>query len=443
MNQSACRPTNEAGTGGVSCTEVDIGAKLLGSRREFLSTSAPPRRSQGKSGIPSRAPALPTERDAPTTESATAAGSSAPPREAGCENAIETVARPRGVDHGNGWCRGPARPRIRRGGGSPHPQARASRSRPRHRVSPRASTLVLVGGDVRRRAPSMSLAHVCGGAGLRIAVTSCSFTRWRAARAVRWGTSRLPERDVGHQRFERADDVARFERRVRAGRDRDLVLAVDADRDERDTGGSSGYHDLTVSTSLARSASSAASPSSSSPTAPSIQTPVQGPLAEWPYVSRLAIGARRRDRLVPALAAVMLREHAAGDGLPRTRQRRARHHQVDVDRAEDRDDRAPSAFTRSPRARLDERRAVPTNRVMNAGASTSSATRALSSGSSPVGHGLRRIPRRSVTVPPRVHVPSVSTSTRVVCKSRATGRSRSPARAGRASTRRRSTPYRS
>ena len=53
---------------------------------------------------------------------------------------------------------------------------------------------------------------------------------------------------------------------------------------------------------------------------------------------------------------------------------------------------------------------------MNAGASTSSATRALSSGIQPVGQGLRRIPRRSVTVSPRVHVPSVSTSTRVVCR---------------------------
>ena len=50
---------------------------------------------------------------------------------------------------------------------------------------------------------------------------------------------------------------------------------------------------------------------------------------------------------------------------------------------------------------------------MNAGASTSSATRALSSGSQPTGHGLCRIPSRSVTVIPRVHVPSASTSTRV------------------------------
>ena len=54
------------------------------------------------------------------------------------------------------------------------------------------------------------------------------------------------------------------------------------------------------------------------------------------------------------------------------------------------------------------------NAVMNAGASTSSATTAFSWGSQPTGQGLCRIPSRSVTVIPRVHVPSDSTSTRVV-----------------------------
>ena len=245
------------------------------------------------------------------------------------------------------------------------------------------------------------------------------------------------------ERLKRVDDVAGLERRVRAGCDRDLVLAVDADGDECDPCGSVGCDDHVIGLDVVRrgAPSSAARPRSSSPTAPSIHTPVHGSPSRW----NDAYGAQRersrgRDRLVPALSAVMLRERPAGDGLPGPRQRRARHDEVDVDRAEDRDDRR-ALDPHEPHALAStSARSRPMKRVMNAGASTSSATRALSSGIQPVGHGLRRIAAEvGHGLAARPRPVRLDLDAGRLQRARATGRSRSPAPADRASTRRRST----
>ena len=100
--------------------------------------------------------------------------------------------------------------------------------------------------------------------------------------------------------------------------------------------------------------------------------------------------ARDGHRLVGALAAGQLAAVAAEHGLPRHRVVLDRHHEVEVDRADDDDHSAPIA---------------PMTRSQKRVTSSSIATRALG--------GCSRRPWRSTTVAPRVQRPSVSMATKV------------------------------
>ena len=179
-------------------------------------------------------------------------------------------------------------------------------------------------------------------------------------------------------RIERGGDGARLDRGVRAGGHRDLVLAGRVDRDQSHARRGALVDrdppdvDAFVLERPARGRTEG----------------VTADRTDHRDAARVAQCARRCHRLVPTLAAVVLRERPVDDGLARTRQRRARHHEVDVDRAEHREDRGVAHevwLAISSRSR-------PVNRSMNASPSTPSATRALSWSSQPTGHGLWRIP---------------------------------------------------
>ena len=115
--------------------------------------------------------------------------------------------------------------------------------------------------------------------------------------------------------LERGADLDGVERRVRAAGDGDRVLARLVDDDQRDAGRLVRERQQpATSIPSASSAARASPPNASSPTAPmkTVSAPEPG----------------GGDRLVAALAAVMLREPAADDGLARPGQTLGRDDEV-------------------------------------------------------------------------------------------------------------------
>ena len=113
--------------------------------------------------------------------------------------------------------------------------------------------------------------------------------------------------------------------RVGARAHDDRVLPRPVDRDERHARSGASSSTITCSTSMPSSArpSRSRAPCASAPTRPTIAT--------------VGAQARHRDGLVGALAARQLAAVAAEHGLARHRVALDRHHQVEVDRADDGD----------------------------------------------------------------------------------------------------------
>ena len=134
---------------------------------------------------------------------------------------------------------------------------------------------------------------------------------------------------------------------VRARRDGDLVLPVGADADQRDAGSHAGTHRHRRRDTLDPESIQRVVPEQVVADRADDHDP--GPAAE---------GSCRGHGLVPALAAVVLREHPAGDRLAGRGKRCSRDHEVDVDRA-DHDDGAGHALDST------RERTRSTNLVMN------------------------------------------------------------------------------
>ena len=232
------------------------------------------------SGMPSRAPAVPTERDAARTASRTAAESSVPiarraastPLKQSPAPVVSTTgtlgARTSSRDPSGRWITAPSGPRV-------------STTTTPSGTTPSVERSCSL-GVTYVASPSRSCAHGCGGAGLRIVVTSWSRAHCIAARTVRSGISRLTSTTCGSS-VSSAPTTSLGSSTAFAPGATEIWFSPSTPTAMSATpvGASGVLTTCAIWTPFLLSASRAARPRSSSPTPPSIHTPVQGSPSRW------------------------------------------------------------------------------------------------------------------------------------------------------------------